>query len=60
MPAFTAGRAGGKVKVGLHIDGGGRQGTGLALTAMRLMGVEKESWAKGSNAVSKDYSEILV
>jgi hypothetical protein len=59
LPAFTAGRAGGKVKTGLHIDGAGRQGTMLGLTAMRVMGVERQAWGAGSNATSNEFSEIL-
>ena len=38
MPMFTAGRAGGKVKTGLHIDGAGTPVTRLGLTTMRVMG----------------------
>jgi hypothetical protein len=59
MPAFTAGRGGGKVKTGLHVDGAKRQGTMLGLTAMRLMGLEKANWGSGSNATSAEFSEIL-
>jgi len=59
MAAFTAGRAGGKVRTGFHIDGDGRQGTSLGLTAMRVMGVDKASWGVGSNLTSKVFSEIL-
>jgi len=60
MAAFTAGKAGGKVKTGMHIAGQGRQGTGLALTSMHLFGVDKPSFGQGSNVTSNVYSEILV
>jgi hypothetical protein len=59
MPAFTAGRASGRVKTGLHIDGAKRQGTMLGLTAMRLLGLEKGSWGTGSNATSAAFTEIM-
>jgi hypothetical protein len=59
MPAFTAGHAGGKIKSGLHLDAGGRQGTMLALTAMRVMGIDKAAFGTGSNATTSEFSEIL-
>ncbi len=60
MAMFTAGRAGGKVKTGLHIDGAGTAGTRLGLTCMRTMGLDIPSWGTKSNNTSKDVSEILV
>jgi hypothetical protein len=60
MPQFTAGRAGGRVKTGLHIDGKGTAGTRLGYTAMRIMGVDVRSWGVNSNSTSQEYSEMLV
>jgi hypothetical protein len=60
IPMFTAGRAQGRIKTGLHIDGAGSQGTRLGYTAMRLMGLELPSWGSQSNNTSKEISEILV
>ena len=60
IPMFTAGRAGGKVKTGLHIDGNNGPGTRLGYTAMKLMGVDVPSWGSQSNTTSKDIGEILV
>lgn len=60
IPMFTAGTAGGRIKTGLHIDGGGTQGTRLGLTAMRLMGLDLPSWGTQSNTTARDVSEILV
>jgi hypothetical protein len=60
IPMFTAGRAQGRIKTGLHIDGGGSQGTRLGYTAMRLMGLELSSWGTQSNNTSKEISEIRV
>ncbi len=60
MPAFTAGRAGGKVKTGLHIDGKGGQLTRLSYTSMKAMGLDINSWGTKSNQASKEISEMLV
>jgi len=60
MPMFTAGRAGGKVKTGLHIDGGGTPATRMGFTAQRLMGLEVKEWGTKSNNTSKEVGEILV
>jgi hypothetical protein len=60
IPAFTAGRAGGRVKCGLHIDGNGTPATRLGYTAMRVMGVEASSWGTGSNRTASDIAEMLV
>jgi hypothetical protein len=59
IPVFTAGRAGGKAKTGLHIDAKGTAGTRVGYTALRLMGVDKPSWGVNSNNTSQEISEIL-
>ena len=59
MPAFTAGRAGGRVKTGLHIDGKGGQLTRLSFTNMKVMGLDINSWGAKSNQASKEISEML-
>jgi hypothetical protein len=59
IPMFTAGRAGGKLKTGLHIDGAGSPGTRLGYTVMRLMGVELAEWGTQSNRTSSEIGEIL-
>lgn len=60
IPMFTAGRLGGRVKTGLHLDGAGSQGTRLGYTAMKLMGLDVSSWGDQSNNTSKEIGEILV
>jgi len=60
MPAFTAGRAGGKLKTGLHIDGGGDAVTRVGYTAMKVMGLDQSSWGTKSNTTSKEIGDILV
>ena len=59
IPMLSAGRAGGKIKVGLHVDGKGTSVTRLSYTAMRLMGVELPSWGTNSNKTSDPLGEIL-
>ncbi len=60
MPMFTAGRAGGKLKSGLRIDGGGSPVTRMGLTAMRVMGLDVKEWGTKSNNTSKEIGDILV
>lgn len=60
IPMFTAGTAGGRVRTGLHIDGGGSPGCRLGYTAQRLMGLDIESWGTKSNTTSQVIGEILV
>jgi hypothetical protein len=60
MPMFTAGRAGGKVKTGLHLDGGGSPATRMGFTAMRVAGLDVKEWGTKSNNTSKEIGEILV
>ena len=60
MPMFTAGRAGGRVRSGLHIDAGGTTCARLGYTALRVMGVDTPSWGTKSNNTSKEFGEILV
>ena len=56
----TAGTAGGRIRTGLHIDGGGSPGTRLGYTAMRLMGLDVPQWGDQSNTTSQEIGEILV
>ena len=60
IPSFTAGRAGGRVKSGLHIDGGGTPATRVGYSAMRVMGVDANSWGTGSNRTGSEIAEIIV
>ena len=57
---FSAGSAGGRVKTGLHIDGGTSPGCRLGYTAIHLMGLDVPSWGDKSNNTSAEISEILV
>jgi hypothetical protein len=59
IPMFTAGKAGGKLKTGLHIDGAASPGTRVGYTAMKIMGLDIPSWGTLSNTTSKEVGEIL-
>jgi hypothetical protein len=60
IPMFTAGRAGGKVKTGIHVDGAGGSSARLGYTIQKVMGVDTQSWGTKSNNTSKELGEILV
>ena len=60
IPMFTAGTAGGRVRTGLHVDGGGSPGCRLGYTAQRLMGLDIASWGDKSNNTAQEIGEILV
>lgn len=59
IPMFTAGRAGGRIKSGVHIDGGATPATRLGYTAMKVFDVDVASWGTKSNATSKELGEML-
>jgi hypothetical protein len=60
IPMMTAGRANGRVKTGLHIDGQGDPATRLGYTLQRVMGLQSSSWGTGSMNTNKEIGEILV
>ena len=60
LPMFSAGRAGGKIKTGLHIDGKGTTGCRLGYTAMRAVGLDIPHWGNQSNQTNKEIGEIVV
>ncbi len=60
MPMLTAGRAGGKLKTGLHVDMKGTSIARMGYTAMRSFGIELESFGDRSNLTSSEIGEILV
>ena len=59
LPLFTAGRAGGRAKTGLHIAGNGTPATRIGYTAMKLLGLELANWGTVSNSTGQEVSEIL-
>lgn len=60
MSVFLAGRAGGKVKTGNHIDLNGGSVAQVGYTALRTMGVDTPSWGTLSNESSEVISDVLV
>jgi len=60
LPMMIAGRAGGKVKPGLHIRNGGDPVTRVGLTLQQVMGVPVDAWGAGESRVNRTLSEILV
>jgi len=59
LPVFTAGRAGGRVKSGLHIDGKGTTAVRIGYTGMKVLGLDVNSWGTKSNSTSSEVSEML-
>jgi len=60
IPVMMIGKAGGRLKTGMHITGSGDPITRIGLTAMQVMGIPVERWGKGSLETTKTISEILV
>jgi hypothetical protein len=59
IPMFTAGRAQGRVRTGLHIPGANTAGTRVGYTAMRVMGLDMPAWGDKSNHTSREIGEML-
>ncbi len=60
IPLMTVGRAGGRIKSGLHVPGSGDPVTRVGLTCMRAMGLNIDAWGAKSLRVTKPIGEILV
>jgi hypothetical protein len=60
IPVMTAGRAGGRIRAGLHLDGKGEPATQIGLTLMQAMGLNVGSWGFGSMATKEMVGGILV
>jgi len=60
LPIMVAGRAGGRLKSGVHIVGRGQPATSVGLTAMQVMGVPVDRFGTGSMETRKIVTEILV
>ena len=59
LPILTVGRAGGRLKTGLHVVMNGDPSTRVGLTVQQAMGVSVNSWGKLSNQTSKPLTDIL-
>ncbi|MFL2769475.1 MAG: DUF1552 domain-containing protein [Rhodospirillaceae bacterium] len=60
IPIFLAGKAGGRVKTGMHIVGGGDPITRVGFTAMQIMGVPLRRWGTRSLQTSRPITEVMV
>jgi hypothetical protein len=60
IPMLIAGRAGGKIKTGMHITGNGDPVTRVGLTVQQAMGVPVNNWGAGSMQTSKNVSELMI
>ncbi len=59
IPMMTAGGAGGRVKTGIHVAGGGTPVSRVGLTMQQVMGVPLDTWGTGSMQTGKSIGEIL-
>lgn len=59
VPMMTVGRAGGRIKTGLHVLGQNRPTTQVGLTAMQVMGIPIQKWGVRSLQVSEPIAAIM-
>jgi hypothetical protein len=59
MPMMTIGRAGGRIRTGLHVHAAGDPATRVGLTMQQVMGVATNAWGRDSMGTSKTVTEIL-
>ena len=60
IPVMLAGRAGGKVKTGIHVNGAGEPISRIGLTIQQVLGVPVESWGLDSINTKRSLGDILV
>lgn len=60
MPFMTAGRAGGRVRTGVHVSGIGESASRVGLTMQQAMGLNVGQWGTDQNQTDRSISEILV
>src|SRR5262249_50035242 len=61
IPMMTAGKAGGRIKTGLHVDGRDEALTSqVGLMLLQAMGLERYEWGMGGMKTSKVVEAILV
>lgn len=59
IPAMFAGRAGGRVKTGIHVAGTNQPASRVALTAQQLMGVQVDTWGTDSMRTNRPITELF-
>lgn len=60
IPMMTAGSAGGRMKTGLHIPGGGTPVSRVGLTLQQIMGVPLDKWGVAGMETNKAIGELRV
>ena len=58
IPVMIAGKAGGRVKTGIHIAGNGDPISRIGLTVQQIMGVTIDKWGSQSMLTGKSISEL--
>ncbi len=59
LPFMTAGRAGGRLRTGLHVSGVGDSASRVGLTLQQAMGLNVGQWGTDQNQTDKPITEIL-
>jgi hypothetical protein len=59
IPVMLAGRAGGKVKSGIHVASQGDPISRIGLTVQQIMGVPVDTWGTEAMRTSRSVSEIM-
>jgi len=59
LPFMLVGKAGGRMKTGMHIKAQGDQVTRVGLTLQQIMGVPVSEWGTESNRTRKSITEIM-
>ena len=59
MPFILAGKAGGRMKTGMHLRAQGEPVTRVGLTVQQILGVPTGTWGTDSNRTSKSFTEIM-
>jgi len=60
IPMMIAGRAGGRIKTGIHVAGNSDPVTRVGLTIQQALGLPLNGWGTGSMQTSKTIGEIMV
>jgi hypothetical protein len=59
LPFMTAGKAGGRIRTGLHISGVGESASRVGLTLQQAMGLNVGQWGTDQNETDRTITEIL-
>jgi Protein of unknown function (DUF1552) len=60
LPIMLAGRAGGRIRSGIHVRGAGETTARVGLTLQQVMGLNVAKWGFRGNETARPISEILV